>query len=114
MFYSANTNNAQIKVTGWKTYTDTTNYTVKYNDEFVYFKFYYTGSAGSLSTDWWELGANVFQDDWIKPQGAIVFFVGNPVIANVRKDNTKVRVKTLTGTIPAPFTLEGETMWKRR
>ena len=103
-----------INVTGWKTYTDSTNYVVKYNDKLVYFKFSYTGSAGSLTTDWWELGANVFQDDWIKPQGSIVFFVGNPVIANVRKDNSKIRVKTLTGTIPAPFTLEGETVWKRR
>ena len=112
--FSANSSNAQIKVTGWKTYTDTTNYTVKYNDEFVYFKFSYTGSSGSISTSWWELGANVFNDENLRPAADIVFFVGNPVICNVRSNNSKIRVKTLSGTISSPFTLAGEKVWKRR
>jgi hypothetical protein len=111
--YSADTQNCQINVQGWKTYRNDSNYITKYNDEYVYYKFDYTSSSGSLGTSWWELGAEVVPDT-LRPANNIFFFVGNLVVANIRPDAPKLRVKSVSGSIPAPFTLSGEVLYRRK
>lgn len=111
--YSTNNTNTQIKVKGWKEYTNSDNYKVYYNDEYVWFGFSFTGNSGSITTSWSELGANVFSDTNLRPKKSVFFLVGNVVILQVRSDNAKVRYKGLS-TINAPFTIEGETMWKKK
>lgn len=91
----------------------TDNYKVYYNEEYVYFGFLFKGNSGSITASWSELGANVFSDTNLRPTKSVFFIVGNVVILHVRSDNAKVRYKGLS-TINAPFTIEGETMWKRK
>ena len=112
--FSTNNSNVQIKVDGWKTYRNDSYYVVLYNEDYVYFKFDYSGGSGSITTTWWELGATVFNDATHLPTNNIFFFVGNPLICNVRPDNAKIRVKSLSGTISSPFELHGEVIWRRK
>lgn len=111
--YSADTASTQINVKGWKTYRNDSNYLVTYNDEYVSYKFNYTSRSGSLGTSWWELGADVVPDT-LRPANNIFFFVGNLVVANIRPDMPKLRVKSVSGSIPAPFTLSGEVLYRRK
>ena len=105
---------AFINVGGWKEYSNTENYKIFYNDEYVWFRFDYSANSGSISTSWWELGAEVFADSYIRPSTNVFFLVGNLVVGNVRPDQKKFRARTVSGTINAPFTLTGEVMWKRK
>ena len=104
---------AFINVGGWKEYSNNENYKIFYNDEYVWFGFYFYGSTGTITSSWTELGASVFNDSFIRPSKSVFFLIGNVVIGQVRSDNAKFRFKSLSN-INAPFTLEGEVMWKRK
>ena len=60
-YYSANNNNVQVEVTGWRYPVDDANYTVKYNQDIVC-AIIHIASGVNFATSDKEFGADVLRD----------------------------------------------------
>lgn len=94
----------------WTTHRDDSSYKIYYNNDYVKVIFSLS-TSGNYTTSWTEFGATPFDDSKVVPPNPVYFFVAGNVIAQIRTNSDKLRVRCVSGTYSG--TLYGTVIYPR-
>lgn len=109
--FSTNNQNAQIKVTGWKTFHNDDNFTVTYSENNLVSFQVHNATSYSLTTSWKEFGYTWLTDAF-RPVNPVKFFTGDNIICAISDNSGTLKFRSLSGNTTSQ--LWGHVIYRRR
>lgn len=111
--FSTNTQSVQIRVNGWRTYYNDTNYTINYNETLVQ-ALIHTGSINITGT--WNGFHTILNDDFIRPSSSVIGidYTGQAYVIFNSAPNKRIEFKTIYSNTITMDNFHTNVLWRKK